>query len=105
MSITLQPELQAFAEERARREGLADASAFVNLLLRRAQRTDAAPNAGRTPSTRPADARPADPSPVEPSPVEGRPMTRGERAVQRMLGTATRNLTADEIMAETRSEL
>ena len=88
MSITLQPELQAFAEERARQEGLADASAFVNLLLRRTYcdyGCNATGDAGQTP--------------------EGRTMTRGERAVERIKGTASRRITFEEIAEITRSEI
>ena len=85
MTITLQPETEQYLEEEAKREGLRDAATLVQRLIDRhkAQRTLTKKNLTDE-EVRQSDAW---------------------RVIERLTGTATRNITTDELMAETRSEV
>ena len=85
MTITLKPETEQYLRERARELGLHDPSLYVERLLDR-ERDQDGDDTG------------------EISDEELR-KTDAWRVVERMKGTATRGLTADQIMAETRSEV
>lgn len=85
MTITLRPELERRLQDEARLAGLRDASALVERLVERHLAA-------------------LSPSMDAPTPADLR-QTEAWWAVQKMKGTATGGLTADAIMAETRSEI
>lgn len=80
MTITLKPESEQYLRERAHKLGLQDPGSYVEQLLER-DRHDAA---------------------VGPALPKDSP---GRRIVERLAGTATRNVTTEGLMAETRSEV
>lgn len=81
MPITLEPELEAFAESRARDEGLPDASAYVAALL---------DGVRRAPSGRKDDPQ---------------PMTKGDLLIERLRNAKTNGIDLDEIIEMNRRDM
>ncbi len=76
MEVALNQELEAFAEDQARRQGLRDAGEYVARLLEEEKKRRNGAETGR-----------------------------GRAAVERMRGSATSELSTDEVLAMTRSEV
>ncbi len=85
MTITFEPETEQFLEEEARKEGLRDAATLVKRLVDRHK----AQKAG-------------DPDAISDEELR---QTEAWRIVEQLAGTATRDVTTDQLMAETRSEV
>ena len=84
MAISIDPEVERYLRQQAREAGMEDVAAFIEMLVQEHRTRD--PDAG------------------ERLTEEQLRQTPAWQAVQRMAGTASPELNADQIMNETRSE-